>query len=77
MRFTSPETDLASARASEVLPVPGMSSSRTCPPEKRALIISFISASLPNMTLPILLPIACARVLTSRISIRSLLVYNW
>ena len=40
--FTSPEIDFASARASVVLPVPGMSSSRTCPPAISEMTISSI-----------------------------------
>ena len=51
IRFAvAPRIEPAIERASTVLPVPGMSSSRTCPPHASAATTSVISSVLPWMT---------------------------
>src|SRR5450759_3100857 len=50
MRRNAPPTDVARARASNVLPVPGRSCRRTCPPDTRPVAASRTTLSLPTIT---------------------------
>jgi len=50
MRWNEPPTDAAKACASRVLPTPGMSSIRRCPPLSRQPIAIAIESSRPAST---------------------------